>query len=93
MTKIEGRLDKIDDKFNSINHRIDSLVSNLIVMTYEIGNKLKQKADIKATNLFLKKIILLEKIKENYKKKKQIMQKSYNKKLNILIKEDGNNVW
>ena len=55
--------------FNSINDRIDSLVSNLTVMTDEIGNNLKLKANIKATNLLLKKIILLEKIKENYKKK------------------------
>ena len=52
-----------------------------------------QKFNIKATNLLLERIILHEKLKEDYKKK-QVMQKLH-KKLSILIhiiKEDGNNI-
>ena len=84
MIKIEERLDKIEDMFNSINNQINSLESKLVVIAEEFSNNLNQKADIKATNLLLEGIILLEMFKENYEKT-QVKQESYDKRLNILI--------
>ena len=70
--------------FNSINNQIDSLKSKLVVIAKEFSNNLNQKADIKATNLLLEGIILLEMFKENYEET-QVKQESYDKRLNILI--------
>jgi len=98
-TKLDEILKKLE-RLTAIEAKIDSFSNRLTKLEEKYTNKceeldMKFEADAKIFDKFDERITALENIHHKYEKE-QLMQESYNKRLNVLIhgvKEEADKVW
>ena len=94
LDNIEKRLDDFDLKYAKLNNRVDALEKKVESKFEEFDQILNQQSETSNSNLQAR-IVVLEDFIQNIEKAK-VMQKSYDKRLNILIhgiRENSNNAW
>ena len=89
------RLDKLDAKINYFSFRLTKLEKNFDEQSHILTKNLETKAD-RADLIALDKRIEKIVIEQDAQEVKEVMQESYDKRLNVLlhgIEEDGDSVW
>ena len=89
------RLDKLDAKIDSFSFRLTKLEKNFDEQSHTLTKNLETKADC-ADLIALDKRIEKIVTQQNGQEVKEVIQESYDKRLNVLlhgIEEDGDSVW
>ena len=89
------RLDKLDAKIDSFSLRLTKLEKNFDEQSHTLTKNLETKAD-RADLIALDKRIEKIVTQQNAQEVKEVMQESYDKRLNVLlhgIEEKGDSVW
>ena len=84
LESIESRMNNIDEKFNDLTARINKVETKFKTTNEEIDRKLSDKADLETVQQRNKKIAELSILIESYENT-NMMQESYDKRLNIII--------
>ena len=95
LSSIEKRMDSFVQKITDFSLRLEELEAKCDYRNDEVENLLSAKVDLTSFQQLKDKLTALENFKSNYKKA-QIMQESYDKRLNILIhgiKENSDSPW
>ena len=88
-------MDSFDQKFSDLSLRLKELEGKCDNRNDEVENLLSAKVDLTTFQQLKDKLTVLENFKSNYEKA-QIMQETYDKRLNILIhgmKENSDSPW